>query len=106
MFNFSYRASYHGSYVARECFLPVNVGLGLRKDSSFKDVIDLRLEQLREAGIVRGTHTTRIPDSPIIVFVLFEPVAQADPRRPRPRRRTSAGNVRQVKSHVITHIFL
>ena len=71
MFNFSYRASYHGSYVARECFLPVNVGLGLRKDSSFKDVIDLRLEQLREAGIVRGTHTTRIPDSPIIAFFLL-----------------------------------
>ncbi len=54
--------------MARECFLPVNVGLGLRKDSSFKDVIDLRLEQLREAGIVRRTHTTRSPDLQIIVF--------------------------------------
>ncbi len=69
--NFPYRASYHGSYVARECFLPVNVGLGLRKDSSFKDVIDLRLEQLREAGIVRRTHSTRIPNSQIIAFFPF-----------------------------------
>ena len=50
----SLRMPYKELYIMKECFLPLNVGLGLKKRSPFKYSINLKLKQLQEGGIVRG----------------------------------------------------
>ncbi len=46
---------YHSVSVMRDCFYPSNVGLGLAKNSPFRDGINLKLRQLKESGIVSAT---------------------------------------------------
>ncbi len=43
---------YENLRVMRDCFFPSTVGLGLGKNSPFKQAVDLRLNHLKEAGIV------------------------------------------------------
>ncbi len=47
-----FRIEYDSLHVSQECFLPLNVAIGLRKQNPIKDAMNLRLLQLKEAGIV------------------------------------------------------
>ncbi len=51
---FHFRVPYDSMYVMKECFLPINVALGLKRQSPIKDAVNLKLKQLREAGVVRA----------------------------------------------------
>ena len=44
---------YENVHVMRDCFLPTHIALGLSLHSPFKEAIDLRLEGMKEAGLVR-----------------------------------------------------
>ncbi len=52
LFYFSSSISYGDLYIMRECFLPINVALGMRKRSPYKQAVNLKLGQLKEGGIV------------------------------------------------------
>ncbi len=43
---------YKELFIMKECFMPNNVGLGLKWRSPYKDSINLKLEQLKEGGLV------------------------------------------------------
>ncbi len=53
LISFTGRVPYDSMYVMKECFLPINVALGLKRQSPIKDAVNLKLKQLREAGVVR-----------------------------------------------------
>ncbi len=46
------RVPYNALGIMRDCFRPSHIGLGLSLNSPFKWVVDLKLNQLKEAGIV------------------------------------------------------
>ncbi len=53
------RIPYDSVFVVKQYFAPFHVGLGLRLNSPFKAAINLKLRQLREAGIVSSNRQNR-----------------------------------------------
>ncbi len=46
------RVPYDNVHVMPECFLPTRIAFGLSLNSPFKQALDLKLEQMKEGGIV------------------------------------------------------
>jgi DNA-binding HxlR family transcriptional regulator len=47
------RDNFHDLHIVSECFSPVKVALGLRKDFPLMELLNEKLQLLKEAGLVR-----------------------------------------------------